>query len=141
MEETKEFKVGDRVYWAGDDFDEKDNGTIKSFRDSKSVWVLWDSDGGVLWVDLDELQHEQPEDKPEEYPTTFYNIQEDIPIGGFAKVGNEVYKVVGVKGCTLCEFITNRTHCEIARCSTSLRLDKRDVSLILYDTIPEDNDE
>ncbi len=77
----------------------------------------------------------------QEYTITFYNIQDDIPIGGFAKVGNEVYKVVGVKGCTLCEFITNRTHCEIARCSTSLRLDKRDVSLILYDTIPEDNDE
>ena len=77
----------------------------------------------------------------EEYPITFYNIQDDIPIGGFAKLGNEVYKVVKEEGCTLCEFIASETFCDNAVCSIGCREDGHGVAFILYDTIPEDNHE
>lgn len=83
----------------------------------------------------------------EEHSITFYNIQDDIPIGGFAKVGNEVYKVVNSNGnCSYCDFnnyeISNyEDYCKEAKCSPTPRADKIYVSFILYDTIPEDNDE
>ena len=142
MEEAKEFKVGDRVYWKGnyDNHWKGDSGVITSFMGSESAWVLWDSASEEYWIDLLSLKHEQPKDKPEEHPITFYNIQDYIPVGGFAKAGNEVYKVVKEEWCVTCEFM-GMYQCRKAQCTSNVRSDGTSVSFILYDTIPEDNDE
>ena len=77
----------------------------------------------------------------EEHQITFYNIQDDTPVGGFVKVGNEVYKVVNDEWCVNCEFELLSDLCNSAQCTSGCRHDKNNISFILYDTIPEDNDE
>ena len=142
MEPTKEFEVHDRVLRKYDKYFEPEAGVITELIPCDlypSARVLWDN-GGTSCIDLSMLKHEQPKDKPEEHHITFYNIQDDIPIGGFAKVGNEVYKVVKEQWCLNCEFMDIR-QCSKVQCTSNDRSDGASVSLILYDTIPEDNDE
>lgn len=140
MELTKEFEVGDRVYWEGNEYYMGGYGVITRIINDDSVYVLWDYGGEEFLALVYELQHEQPKDTSEEHPITFYNIQDDIPIGGFAKVGNEVYKVVKADFCVNCD-LEYRGQCSKAQCISEDRHDGVGVSLILYDTIPEYNDE
>lgn len=103
MEETKEFKVGDRVYWKGTEHSQGGYGVITQILTDCAALTKLDYTGKEVFALVYELQHEHPKDTPEEHPITFYNIQDDIPIGGFAKVGNEVYKVVKEQWCLNCE--------------------------------------
>ncbi len=43
------FKVGDYVFYAGNEFTAPDHGVVE-FIDYEEVWVKWDSDGSCLWV-------------------------------------------------------------------------------------------
>ena len=76
--------------------------------------------------------HEQQEEYEEYIPNKEY------PIGGFFKIGNEVFKVVRGNGsCDNCEFITSKCPKEV-RCST-MRRTNSEACFILYDTL-EDNE-
>lgn len=61
------------------------------------------------------------------------------PIGGFFKIGNEVFKVVRDEygACSICEFSTSKCPSQI-RCSI-MRRTNSEVCFILYDTL-EDNE-
>lgn len=76
----------------------------------------------------------------EEHPVGFYSITDDIPVGGFAKLGNEIYKVVKSNYCWGCDaFDKDDNDCYSIKCSPcDNRLDGNTVAFILYDTIPED---
>ena len=78
--------------------------------------------------------HEQQEEYEEYIPDKEY------PIGGFFKIGNEVFKVVRDEyaKCGLCEFSTSKCPKEI-RCSVMRRTSTSEVCFILYDTL-EDNE-
>lgn len=63
-------KEGVRVYWGGGEYDSDDSGAIVSKNGSiwtnttcHAVWVEWDSNGKIAWVDRHELELEQPKEE------------------------------------------------------------------------------
>lgn len=77
--------------------------------------------------------HEQQEEYEEYIPNKEY------PLGGFFKIGSEVFKVVrdNYYTCRMCEFNVLKC-CAGKVCSANVRTDG-DVIFILYDTL-EDNE-
>ena len=54
MANNANFKVGDRVFYAGNEFTSPDYGIVGSI-DCEKAWVKWDSDGNDLWVYTDNI--------------------------------------------------------------------------------------
>lgn len=54
MTDKANFRVGDRVFYAGDEFTSPDYGIVESI-DYEKVWAKWDSDGNDLWVYANEI--------------------------------------------------------------------------------------
>jgi len=64
-EMTYKFKVGDRVYWEGNQYISEDYGIVVEYEGNHyikneygvdSVWVKWDSDNDVQYCEEDKLE-------------------------------------------------------------------------------------
>lgn len=73
-------------------------------------------------------------DEVEEVYEEFVPYKE-YPVGGFFKIGREVFKVVEQTGCTRCEF--DNIDCMNLICVDEDRSDANSVIFILYDTLDE----
>ena len=67
----------------------------------------------------------------------------EYPVGGFFKIGNEVFKVIKTDedfGCSYCEFYSEEydVQCRGSICADVFRTDKTPVAFILYDTLEDD---
>lgn len=78
--------------------------------------------------------------KTESFNTT---QQKEYQIGEFFTIGNSTYKVVEyIPGCCeYCELASSNYLCELSRCASSERVDRKDVFFILYDENTESTEE
>lgn len=66
-----------------------------------------------------------------------FEVNKEYPIGGFFKIGKEVFKVVKSREelCPACDVATTAQECAHQRCTASEREDRVDVCFILYDEL------
>lgn len=66
----KDCKEGVRVYWKGGEYNPPDSGIIISKNDSIwysdsliNIWVKWDSNNTMQWIDYESLDLEDPSEQ------------------------------------------------------------------------------
>lgn len=89
---SNSFKIGDRVIYKYKNGKEsgvvcnKPNDSVFTISGS-AVWVKWDKDGDILWIDCKDIEHEyQPVVK-----------QENSLDGSIMHINGKIYKLVEIK--------------------------------------------